>query len=550
MNFRCISSFGVVAVALCSGPCLAETCKDLAALKLPDTKIISAEVVDAGSFEAPMPPPFPPARSELPARCRVVGSIHPTQDSQIGFEVWMPVSGWNGRYQQVGNGGLAGHIEYFGLVSALLHGSATAATDDGHVSASAFDGDWAIGHPQRLVDYGYRAVHLTALTGAALVRRYYGRKESHSYFLGCSDGGRESLMEAQRYPEDFDGYLVGAPGIDIANGAISHLHTYRTLRALGPGDQLTPQQLKALSAKVLERCDALDGVKDGALRDPRRCAFKSDEMLCSSGTGASCLTPAQANAVEQIYAGPRDPATGAQLAHGNVGTLGTEDRTWPRILTDGPQVRTLGSAVSVGAISALVYGNPQLDLITADLAQATRDAEAKLGSIMNPTNPDLARARTLGKKILHFHGWADPNIPPQYSIEYFEAVKKRMGADTSGFYRLFMVPGMPHCGGSPGLGPNFVGFTGGFTGGLAVPQLTDADHNWTDALERWVEKGIAPDHLIATEFAVEETGAAPAPILPATPVRSTRPICPYPQVASYANRGPTTVAASFDCKSP
>ena len=518
----------------------AEPCKDLASLRLADVAITTAELVPAGEFARSQPAPL---RADLPARCRVVGVIRPTADSQIGFEVWLPVSGWSGRYEQVGNGGLAGSIAYFLMVPAFLRGAASASTDDGHLSADGFDGQWAIGHPERLKDYGYRAVHLTAIAAEALVRAYYGRREEHSYFIGCSDGGRESLMEAQRYPEDFDGYLVGAPGFEVANSTIRHLYVYQRLHALGPDHQLTPAQLQAISARALEDCDGLDGLEDGVLRDPRRCRFNAEELVCPNG-GAACLTPEQARAVNAINQGPKDPATGERLAWGYSGTLGTEDRTWPGLLTDAPPVQALVAQASAGIIGDLVYGDPRLDLASVDLVKAMRDARSRVDPIIDSSDPDLSRARALGRKILQFHGWADPNIAPEYSIAYFEAVHRRMGPDTSGFYRLFMVPGMPHCVGAPGLGANNVGLAD------KPSQLADADHNWIAALERWVEKGVAPERMIATEFDLGDDPSPRAPVLGTTPVKSTRPICSYPKAAVYQGAGPVSEAGSFACKAP
>jgi feruloyl esterase len=329
--------------------------------------------------------------------------------------------------------------------------------------------------------------------------------------------------------------MVGAPGFDVPNNEITHLNVYQALKALGP-DQLTPLQLKALSAKVLEDCDALDGLKDGVLRDPRKCKFRAEEVVCSRG-GANCLTPEQARAVDRIIEGPRDPKTGAQLAPGVWGTLGAEDRTWPNILTDGPQVQTLGAGANVGVIGELVYGDPQLDMTKVNLAQATRDARSRVAPIINSSDPDLSRARALGRKIIQFHGWADPNVAPQFSVDYFEAVQRRMGP-TDGFYRLFMVPGMPHCVGQAGLGANYVD---GFP--EITPGLDDADHDWILALERWVERGVAPDRMIATEFDRDAAGVPRG-------AKSTRPICVYPKVAVYKGAGPVTDAASFDCKAP
>jgi feruloyl esterase len=518
-----------------------DACARLMFLKLPDTTITEARTIPAGEVKVRPPAPGPDLTANLPAHCRVTGSIRPTADSDIRFEVWLPVSGWNRRYQQVGNGGLAGSIWQFAMVDPLLRGSATAATDDGHATSTAFDGGWAIGHPEKLIDYGYRAVHLTALAGQAIVQAYYGQKARHTYFVGCSDGGRESLMEAQRFPQDFEGYLVGAPGIDVPNNEVAHLYVWQSLHALGPGGQITPLQLAALSAKVLQRCDALDGVKDGVLRDPRQCPFKATEASCSGRSDGACLTAAQATAVQRIYDGVRDPRTGAQIAPGHFVTMGAEAVVWPVILLDTPEGPSLGQSANQGVIGALLYGDPNLDMSTVDVVKAAGDAKTKLAPIINSDSPDLRAARKAGRKILQFHGWADPNIPPQYSIAYFEAVQRFLASDTQDFYRLFLVPGMAHCIG--GVGPTSLGGIG------VYPGLTDPRHDWVSALERWVEDGVAPGQMIGTEF--QHDPASPSgPISPGTAIKSTRPLCPYPKVAVYAGQGGTDDAANFRCAAP
>jgi feruloyl esterase len=505
---------------------------------LPNTTITEARTIPTGDVKIRLPVPVE-ATARLPAHCRVTGSIRPTSDSDIRFEIWLPASGWNHRYQQVGNGGLAGSIPQFAMVGPLLGGYATAGTDDGHESTQGFDAGWAVGHPEKLIDYGYRAVHLTAQVGEALVQAYYDERARHTYFIGCSDGGRESLMEAQRFPQDFDGYLVGAPGIDIPNNEVGHLHVWQELHSLGPDGQLTAAQLATLSAKGLERCDALDGLKDGQLRDPRQCAFKATEAICSSSSGGSCLTAAQARAVQSIYDGARDSTTGQQLTPGDFGTLGTEVVTWPVIFLATPSGPALISATNE-VISTLLYANPKLDMVTVNVAQAARDAKRKLAPIINSDNPDLRVARSTGRKILQYHGWADPNVRPQYSIEYFEAVQRFLGSDTKDFYRLFMVPGMAHCSG--GVGPTSL------SGVARNPVPHDPEHDWISALEHWVEDGIAPEQMVATEFKLDRPLAPLTPTPPGTPIKRTRPLCPYPRVAVYQGTGDPDNAASFRCE--
>jgi hypothetical protein len=509
--------------------CLADPCEELSNLRLEDTVISLAKTMPAGPFETEgLVPDGPKYHFDLPSYCRVAGSIHPTSDSDIKFEVWMPASGWNGRYRQLGNGGLAGLISYGGLAGTLLQGAAAAATDDGHVSQNLLDAEWAVGHPEKLKDYGDRAVHLTAQIGQALVRAYYSRPASHTYFLGCSDGGRESLMEAQRYPEDFEGYLAGAPA-DLVNYNINHINVVRALRTLPADQQLGPAQLKALSSKVLERCDALDGVKDGVLRDPRECKFDPGDMLCNAGENRdSCLTPSQAKAIKQIY-DAKDAKTEAQIANGFSGTLGTEYVTWPGMLA--------GAESAIPRISTLFYDDPNFDPTTLDLAKVARDTAARIA----PIDPDLSQARSLGRKIIVFHGWADPDVSAHDSLAYFDAVTKRMGPSLGDFYRFFLVPGMPHCMGQPGLGANEIGAAGVLTAPFA-----DAEHDWTLALERWVEQGKAPDRMIATEF---DNPATAGPSVQMTGrIKSTRPVCVYPKRAVYRGSGSQSDAASFSCE--
>jgi feruloyl esterase len=476
----------------------------------------------------------------------------PTADSDIRFEVWLPTNGWNHRFQQGGNGGLAGAMFYWQMIDALLRGSATAGTDDGHQSTNVFDASWIPGHPEKVIDYGYRAVHLTALASQAIVQAYYGEKAKHSYFLGCSDGARESLMEAQRYPQDFEGYLVGSAGDPFFYNNVRLMAAHRALAALGPDQQLAPSQLASLSDRVLQRCDALDGVKDGVLRDPRDCHFNAHEMICQGAPDGSCLTPTQADAVQSIYEGFKDPATGQQLAPGTFGTLGTERVTWPNMIDVHLDEKGL---VSEGAGAAtLIYGDPNYGdpHVPLNLVQMAKDIpKAKIVPIIYSDNPDLRQAQTLGRKIIQWHGWADPVVMPQYAIAYAEAVRKLMGADPGDFYRLFMVPGMRHC--QDGVGPTVLGgFSDGPTNRDGVADTSgapgDAEHDIVSALERWVEQGVAPERIIVSEYdGYGSTFPGFRAVPPGTRVKSTRPVCPYPQVAVYKGAGSTDDAANFRC---
>lgn len=505
-------------------------CENLKRLKLTDTTITVAESHPGGieQFEqrgAPGMAALPPTQAQLPAYCRVAGSIHPTPDSDIRFEVWLPAQGWNHRYQQVGNGGLAGSVPVASLIAPLQQGWAVAGTDDGHVGESMDDARWALGHPQKVIDYGYRAVHLTALRAQAIVKAFYRAKAAHAYFIGCSDGGRESLMEAQRYPSDFDGFVAGAPARDLT--ALEMSATWRNQVAAALGTQrLSPSLMQAVVERELAQCDALDGVKDGVIANPHRCQFDPHQLVCQSGQSGSCLTSAQADAIQKVYDGPHNPKTGKSIAAGYVDTVGTE-------------VPALGSNARPDQLSKqffgnIVYGDPNIDPLTFDLVKTERETRARIDAITSPLSADLGKLRSTGKKLIQYHGWSDPLISAETSLEYFKAVQDAMG-DTQDFYRLFMVPGMGHCGG--GVGPAWI------AGAAVAP---DAQHDVVRALTHWVEDGVAPDQIVATEFASAGTNPMAGPDA-GTAVKSTRPVCSYPRVAKYKGQGSTSEAANFEC---
>lgn len=511
----------------------AETaCEHLKSLRLPDTKITVAEshaaAVEAFDFQGPPGMQAGPVKASMPAYCRVTGSIRPTPDSDIRFELWMPAQDWNHRYEQVGNGGLAGSILRTTMIGPLQQHWAVAATDDGHVGSGMSDGRWALGHPEKIVDFGYRAVHLTAQRSQEIVRAYYGAKAAHRYFIGCSDGGRESLMEAQRYPEDFDGFVAGAPAQDVPAITIGQVYRAQVVQALG-ADRLNDAQMHFVIGRELARCDALDGLKDGLIADPRRCNFDPKELICGAPAASDgCLSAAQAEAIRKIYDGPHDSATGTPLAYGYADTVGTEV---PALRSGAPP-----DAMGQQFFGNLVYGNPSLDPATLDLTRAGHDAHERLGPMLDPSSSDLHGIKDSGKKIIQYHGWADPAIPAQLSLAYFQSVQTALG-DTQEFYRLFMVPGMGHCGG--GVGPSWL---------MGNGVSHDSQHDVVLALSHWVEDGVAPDQIIATEFDRPVSDPLNGP--PAgTPIRSERPICAYPKTAQYTGHGSTTAAESFRCGS-
>ncbi len=517
-------------VLFATAPVFAAPCASLTALKLPSTTITAAEVVPAGAFRPPglrpgaLPADELRAFERLPAFCRVQGVIAPSSDSHIEFEVWMPVNGWNGRYLGVGNGALAGSITYGGpaimtsdvptLSSALMAGYAASSTDTGHEAASDNDGKWALGHREKIIDYGYRAVHETAERAKAIIRAFYRRAPEHSYFDSCSNGGRQGLMEAQRYPADYDGVIAGAPAASITQ-LNAHMEWDVQATDKDPASYIPANKWPAVQAAALEQCDALDGLKDGLIEDPRRCDFKPRVLLCHGPESPSCLTAPQITALEKIYAGPRD-SQGRQIFPGLVpggetgGPIG-----WAPVVSGRTHVLLTGAAD--------LMQNPHWNFLTGDVEHDADRYAAALGHILNATDPDLTAFEARGGKLILYHGWSDPVISPLATVAYDEAVVARMGrADAERFTRLYMVPGMPHCLG--GSGPNTFGAT----------MLT--------ALQHWVEKGVAPQAIVATKYRTNGD--------PASGIARTRPLCPYPQVARYKGTGSIDVAANFACGAP
>jgi feruloyl esterase len=517
----------VVAVtfAIPTSPLFAQqTCESLTNLKLSRTTVTSAAMVPTGPSSAPAGPGGGGnAAAIVPAHCEVKGTIRPSKDSEIKFALWLPASSWNGKYRQEGNGGWAGTIPYRSMIDPLTRGYATAATDDGH--EGGLDANWAVGHPEKLIDFGYRAVHETSVQAKGIVRAFYGREPSLSYFAGCSDGGREALMEAQRYPEDFNGILAGAPASNW-----SHLFTgfvWNEQAALNsPGSSIPPAKLAALQTAVLAACDSQDGLKDGLLSDPRSCRFDPAVLLCKATEDSTCLTSAQVETVKKIYSGAKNPRTGEQLFHGWPPGAEAAPGNWSAWITPPNPAGAIQFMFGNTYYGQAVFEDPKWNYQAFDFDRDVRLGDAKVGAVLNATNPDLRSFRAEGGKLLQYHGWGDAAISALSSIDYYDTVqtflstfpdaRNAAGHSTSDFYRLFMVPGMGHCGG--GLGPNdFDAFT---------------------PLESWVEKGIAPTQLIG------------AGTVAGDPTRKmTRPICAYPNTAQYNGTGDPNDAASFACMS-
>ena len=482
----------------------ARSCESLKTLALADATITAAEAVPAGPLQQA------PARNGrggapplmLPAHCRVALLLTPSADSHIESEVWLPDADWNGKYEEVGNGGFVGAIGYPAMALALREGYATAGTDTGHKGNSAV---FALGHPEKMVDFAYRAVHETALKAKSLVNAYYGRAPKYSYWNGCSTGGRQGLKEAQRFPDDFDGILAGAP----ANYE-THLHAWTVevgMAAIKDDKNILPASTYPMINKaVLAACDAKDGVKDGLLNDPRKCQFDPATLLCSGSAASNCLTADQVEAVKRIYAPAKTSKGELIFPSFEPGS----EMAWG-LLAGGDAPADIGQ----DTFRYLTYADPKWDWHTFDLDRDTAAADKKDDGVIDAIDPDLSKFKAHGGKLLMYHGWNDTAIAPENSINYRASVLKKMGNKQEDWYKLYMVPGMQHCGGGPG--PNQI--------------------NWMGALERWREAGTPPEQILATHV----TGSN---------VDRTRPLCPYPQVAVYKGAGSINDAASFACKNP
>jgi feruloyl esterase len=480
----------------------AVACARLASLTLPHTTVASAQVIPAGQFK----PPAGAAEgfADLAAFCRVAITIAPSRDSDIKSEVWLPLSGWNGKFQMVGNGGWNGTIQYGALAAALRRGYAASSTDTGHVGGSA---SFALGHPEKLTDFGYRAVHETALQSKATIAALYNAAPRLSYFNGCSGGGRQAFMEAQRFPEDFDAILAGAPGYGRTDESFQHVAAYQAVTK-DAASWITPEKYPVLHQAALDACDAGDGVKDGLISDPLRCKFDPAVTQCKGPDAPNCLTPAQVQAAKKIYAPLVDPRTGQEIFPGFE--PGSELR-WGGT-TGGPAP----SLLSNDLFKYVVFKDPNWDFRTLDVSRHLDMARKIDNGDLSPTSANIQAFVGRGGKFLIYHGWGDQNVAPQHSTQYYDRLVAAMGKSrVEDSVRVYMVPGMGHCGG--GEGPNVFDALG--------------------ALDQWREQGIAPKEIIASRI---ENGV----------VTRTRPLCPYPQLAQYKGTGSTDQAENFVCRLP
>ncbi|MDR3792393.1 MAG: tannase/feruloyl esterase family alpha/beta hydrolase [Terracidiphilus sp.] len=506
MDFRlAVCSLGLLLVPTMAA---AERCGELAALALPEGSITLASAQPAGTLTGLDAKPL----ENLPAFCRVAATLRPTPDSKIRIEVWLPASGWNGRFKGTGNGGFAGGIGYGSLAGALRAGYAVATTDMGTSVAAGETADALVGHPERWWDWGERSTHAMTVAAKRILEAYYGKPADHSYFVGCSTGGQQALVEAQRYPDDYDGIVAGAPANFRTHLHIGFIWDERAAED-EPGSRLPQAKFALLSRTVLAACAPQKAVAtDGFLSDPVACPWQPQTLLCKAGDAPDCLTAAQVRLVEKLYDGPRDPVTHAAIYPGL--TRGSE--------LDFNSMMPVGGSPKMDSLFKWVFGM-QWNWRTFDFHRDVAPVDKRLAAGVNAVSPDLSLFKAHGHKLLYYHGWADVLVPSLESLDYRRSVeaaqmpeaarhKHSAAEETDSFYRLFMVPGMAHCGGGPGL-----------SGVDPLPALVD-----------WVENGAAPEQLTAQRT---ENGS----------VVMTRPVCRYPQSAIYNGAGDAHLAASFHC---
>jgi feruloyl esterase len=471
-------------------------CEGLKTLSIPHTTITAAEYVPAG-----------PQRTgrggqpgaTVPAHCRVAATLKPSADSNIEMELWMPAENWNGKFLALGNGGWAGNIETAAIAAGLSRGYAAASNDTGHKGGSA---SFIPSHPEKLIDFGYRSMHEMAVQSKTIIQAFYKRAPQLSYYQGCSTGGRQGLMEAQRYPDDFDAIIAGAPVYNVI-----HLNTQSVARQVDvlrePSHIIPQDKMKLFADAVIASCDQKDGVKDGIISDPQQCKFDPASLMCKAGDASDCLTAAQVETAKKAY-GPVKTKKGELVYPGSApGFEGGYRMPAPgaplnALFTDTP--RYLGHQDA--------NWDPMTFDLDADLALAMKN-----GGFIESTDPNLAKFKARGGKLLLYHGWADPGPSPENTINYVSAVGHKLGGSQGDWMRLFLMPGMGHCRG--GVGPDQADFLG--------------------ALERWRESGEAPASIVASRAASAGRTAM------------TRPLCPYPQVAKYKGTGNTDDAKNFVC---
>ena len=500
MNTRAVGLVVAIASAvILPSAASAATCENLASLTVKSGTVTLAQTVHAGGFTPPAGRAGAPGGATVFAKlgefCRVAFTLRPAPRSDIKAEVWMPVSGWNGKLQVVGNGGFAGTISYPAMANALAAGYAAASTDTGHTGPSSN----TFANEDVLIDFAHRAIHEATVAAKTTVNGFYGNAPRFSYFAGCSTGGRQALTAAQRYPEDFNGIVAGAPASHTSTQAFGQIWFAQALA--DPAGALPREKLALVHDAVLNACDGLDGAKDGVLENPLACTFDPNVLACKAGSDpASCLTAAQVTTVRRVYAGPSNPRTGKPIY---VGLERGSEPGWNPV--------PVGYAVDY--FKYIVFKDPTWDPKALNYDSHVTQAATGDNLVFDANNADMSAFTKRGGKLILYQGWGEPGIPPANLVRYYgEIQSKTNGAKDA--VRLFMVPGMGHCGGGTGVN----------TFDMVTP------------LDQWVTAGKAPVEV------------------PASRVRNgvsdrTRPLCAYPQIAIYKGTGSLDDAANFACGS-
>ena len=477
----------------------ATACEDLVRLGLPNARVDSAEVIAAGAFVPPAGASTL-AYANLPAFCLVTATLTPSSDSDIKAEIWLPASGWNGKFQAVGNGGWAGVVPYTSIAAAVAAGYVGAGTDTGHVGGNA---DFALGHPEKLVDLAYRSIHEMTVHAKTIISAHYGMPARFAYYNGCSQGGRQGLAAAQRYPEDFNGIIAGAAALDS-----TRMHAARTALNLivnkNADSVIPPSKYPMIHAAVMNACDARDGLRDGVIESPTLCDFDYAALLCKGGDGQSCLTKGQVESAKAMISPITDPKTGDVLFEGHL--VPGSELGWATL--GGPQ--PLGLAVS--GLRNVVFLDRSWDYHTLNISTDIDRAGKADNDLFYSSDPNLKPFFDRGGRLLMYHGWSDPQVHPFTSVMYYRDVMKTVGESAANSMALFMVPGMNHCQGGPG-----------------------ADQfDKVGTLERWMEQDIKPDRILAFHMTNGQ-------------VDRIRPLCLIGQVAKFMGNGDPNEAANFSC---
>lgn len=483
----------------------AARCSALEGKQLNGATIDGAEIIASGTA---LPPFNLKVKHEF---CRVDAHVSPASGSTVKMQIWLPTE-WNGKFAGVGGGGFNGGL---GIASVILqrptsNAFAAVVTDAGHDMSDT--AEWALDNPEKVIDYGYRANHLGAVVGKAVVAAYYGTAAKRAYFHGCSNGGRDALMLAQRYPDDYDAIAVGAPANDFTGLMASFARTAQISRA--PGIELSAAKMALVHEAAIKQCDVLDGVKDGLIERPQSCSFDPVVLQCKSGEGASCLSKVEVGAVNELYRGAYTSA-GHQVMPGLP--VGSEYE-WANWLT-GPKAG--GPTMAQEFYRYMVYNDPEWNLGQFELDRDYAAAKREVGSLLDAVDPDLRPFIENGGKLLMYHGWDDAAIPAGNTLQYYAEVRRVVGSRADDAARLFMLPGVAHCAG--GHGPDVI--------------------DYIEELDRWSGSGEAPERIVLTKY---DTPFALVG-LPANALR-TKPVCAWPKSAHYKGTGAIDDEASFVCR--